>query len=128
MASTASDRRGRKKIGLIQAALLLAATALILLILPRTDHQSFTYELNQPWRYQLLTADFDMPIMRDSTSLGRIRDSIAQNFINFVKLDPAVADTQIERFRKLTSGEAPPAQVAEVARLLRQVYDRGVCR
>ena len=126
MASTKTDRSGRKKIGLIQAGLLIMATALILLILPSTDHQSYTYELNQPWRYQLLTADFDMPIMRDSTSLGRIRDSIAQNFINFVKLDPTVADTQIERFRKLTSSTAAPAQVAEVSRLLRQVYDRGL--
>ena len=49
------------KIHAIRLGLLLGAVAIILLLLPREDHQSYSYELNQPWKYQLLTADFDTP-------------------------------------------------------------------
>ena len=66
---------------LIRLALLIASVAVMLLVMPRADHQSFTYELNQPWKYQLLTAPADMPILRDSTSLRRMRDSIDRSFI-----------------------------------------------
>ena len=55
------------KINLIRLALLAGAVVILMLMLPQADHQSYSYELNQPWKYQLLTAEFDMQILRDST-------------------------------------------------------------
>ena len=49
---------------LIRTALLIGAAVIILLIVPKADRQAYTYELGQPWKYPLLTADFDMPVMR----------------------------------------------------------------
>jgi len=68
------------QLNLIRFGLAISAVAVILLILPRADHQSFSYELNQPWKYPLLTADFDMPILRDSASARLMRDSIDRMF------------------------------------------------
>ena len=34
----------------LRSLLLLAATAIVLLVVPRADHQSYSYELNQPWK------------------------------------------------------------------------------
>ena len=75
----------------INLGLVAAAITLILLLLPHDDRQSYNYELNQPWRYQLLTADFDMPILRDSASARLMRDSIDRAFVPFVRRDASVS-------------------------------------
>lgn len=111
---------------LIRIAMLLAATAVILLLLPRTDHQSFTYELNQPWRYQLLTADFDMPILRDSTSARVLRDSIDRNFIPIVKRNPDLVRESMTRFRAAMADKMTPQDFQAISSLLNHVYARGV--
>ena len=114
-----------KKINLMRIALLAGAITLILLLLPRDDHQSYTYELNQPWRYQLLTADFDIPIMRDSSSVRRMHDSIDANFISFVTRSDALAKQNVERFRTSVAN-TPPHEKAVIASLLDEVFRRGV--
>lgn len=106
--------------------LVAAAVAIILLLLPHDDRQSYNYELNQPWRYQLLTADFDMPILRDSSSARQMRDSIDRAFIPFVRRDANVAETNLTRFRKAISAKLPPAQGRRLSELLATVYGRGI--
>lgn len=111
---------------LIRTALLIGATAIILLLLPRTDHQSYIYELNQPWRYQLLTANFDTPIHRDSTSARKLRDSIDINFIPIVKRNEAVVGEAITRFTTAMTGKMTSADLNLATSLLTQVYSNGV--
>lgn len=106
--------------------LVAAAIAVILTLLPHDDKQSYNYELNQPWRYQLLTADFDMPILRDSTSARMMRDSIDRAFIPFVKRDASVADNNIRRFHKAVSQKLPDARARQLTGLLTDVYSRGI--
>jgi len=115
-----------RKIDLMRTGLLLGAIALILFLLPRDDHQSYVYELNQPWRYQLLTADFDIPIMRDSSSVRKMHDSINRNFISFVKRDDEIGRRNVERFRQSVEKTANPHEVAVISSLLKEVYDRGL--
>lgn len=114
------------QIAIARLGLLLGATALILFFLPHPDRQSYNYELNQPWRYPLLTADFDMPIMRDSMSARVLRDSIDANFIPFVKVNPSVEEKAIIRFNNTAESLGSPAQVAELRSLLKEVYAGGV--
>lgn len=89
------------RLNLIRFGLAIISVAVIVLVLPRADHQSFSYEQNQPWKYPLLTADFDMPILRDSISARSMRDSIDRVFVPFVKRDKNVEDANIERFSQL---------------------------
>lgn len=58
----------------------IAATALLLAILPREKSNKYVYEVNRPWPYQLLTAPFDIPIYLDTISSQSIKDSIDANF------------------------------------------------
>ncbi|MDE6638339.1 MAG: hypothetical protein K2K32_08920 [Muribaculaceae bacterium] len=51
---------------ILKISIALTASVIVLLLIMKSDHQNFSYELNQPWRYPLLTAEFDTPVMRDS--------------------------------------------------------------
>ncbi len=104
-----------------------AMTAIILLLLPYADQQSFTYELNQPWRYALLTADFDMPIMRDSASARMLRDSVDARFVPFVVHDREISKRNIERFSTSLRGLAVPLEeTANLTSLLTKAYEGGI--
>lgn len=111
---------------LYNIGLMLAATAIVLLLLPHDDRQSYNYELNQPWRYQLLTADFDMPIMRDSASARTMRDSIDREFIPFVRREPNVAETNLTKFRNAIAGTVSAQRGALLSRLVEEAYGRGI--
>ena len=112
--------------GLMRLGMMIAATAIILLLLPRADHQSYIYELNQPWRYPLLTADMDMPIQRDSASARSMRDSIDRAFVPVVKIDNSIPATEVDRFVKAVQGHLPADDRNTFSRLLSEVYNRGV--
>lgn len=114
------------KNSLLRLAMLILATGIIYLLLPRPDSQSYSYELNQPWRYQLLTADFDLVVQRDSASAQQMRDSIDRAFIPIVKRRPNVADNAVQRFSEAISDKAPAASVKTLTSLLRNIYAFGV--
>lgn len=114
------------KLNIIRGLLWLAAVTVMFLILPHPDRQSYSYELEQPWRYPLLTADFDMPILRDSASANAMRDSIDRTFIPFVQRNPQIAQQNIERFKAAISQNSPVASVSLLSGLLTNVYSRGI--
>lgn len=106
--------------------LLVGAIAIILLLIPHPDRQSYSYELNQPWKYPLLTAEFDMPIMRDSMSASKMRDSIDANFIPFVNLDTKAVEKALTRLNNSAQEIAAPAEIAHIKNLLNKVYADGI--
>ncbi len=106
--------------------LTVAAIVVILLLLPHDDRQSYNYELNQPWRYQLLTADFDMPILRDSASARLMRDSIDKAFVPFVRRDSKTAADYVNRLRTAASHKVSAGHAQLLASLLAKAYDRGI--
>lgn len=107
---------------------LLAAgfIALLLIVLPRTDRQSFSYELNQPWKYQLLTAEYDTPILRDSASSRHMRDSIDASFIPFATRDDEIGKKMATRFVRHAQNLAPAADISQISRLILEAYNRGI--
>ena len=114
------------RLNLIRISLAVMAVAVILLILPRADHQSFSFEQNQPWKYPLLTADFDTPILRDSASARKMRDSIDRVFVPFVKRLPSIEQSNTERFAQLIEGYASPQEQHLLVKLLKKAYADGV--
>ena len=117
-----------KKKLLIRLGLILGSTIIILWLLPHDDHQSYSYEQNQPWRYPLLTAEFDMPVLRDSASARVMRDSIDASFVPFVKRDNSVQTSGITRFRNSVAGELTPAESGELVSILAEEIGRASCR
>lgn len=106
--------------------LVVGAIAVVLFLLPHDDRQSYNYEQNQPWRYQLLTADFDMPILRDSSSARMMRDSIDRAFVPFVQRDNSVAQSNITKFRNAIHGKLPTPRASHLTALLTKAYERGI--
>ena len=104
----------------------MTSIAIILLLLPHDDRQSYNYELNQPWRYQLLTADFDMPILRDSTSARMMRDSIDKAFVPFVKRENAAVQNLVANFRDSVSKYLPKSRAEFLSQVLFTAYQRGI--
>ena len=113
------------KINIIRAAMVVMLTSVVMFLLPHADHQSYSYELNQPWKYPLLTAPFDMPIMRDSTSLTFLRDSVDKNFVPFVKREKSVPESAVARFRS-AAPNSDPHDVSVIAQLME--IGRASCR
>ena len=111
---------------LVKIGLLVGALMVMLAIMPRADHQSYSYELNQPWKYPLLTAEFDMPIMRDSTTVEEMCDSINTHFIPFVKRNETVAEDSETILVKALSDSLPRKDVALLKDLLAEVYSKGI--
>ena len=120
------ERKWLRKEAWMRYGLLVAAVAVMLLVMPRADHQSYSFELNQPWKYPLLTAQFDTPVLRDSTAMREMRDSINANFIPFVKRNDGVARRSMERFGKALADSVPEADAATLEHLLSEVYSNGV--
>ena len=114
------------KINLLRFGLAMSSIAVILLVLPHADHKGFTYEQNQPWKYPLLTADFDIPIFRDSTSIKVMRDSIDRSFVPFVQKDRSVEEENLQRFNALISEHTNPEEAKLLTKLLQQTYEEGV--
>ena len=114
------------KLNLLRFGLAIASIAVILAVLPHADHKSFSYEQNQPWKYPLLTADFDIPILRDSASIRIMRDSIDRTFVPFVKRDIKAEKSNIEKFSGLISDKATPAQNKLLMSLITKIYQEGV--
>ncbi|MDE6336214.1 MAG: HDIG domain-containing protein [Muribaculaceae bacterium] len=111
---------------MLRLGLALVSVTVILLMLPRADHQSFSFEQNQPWKYPLLTADFDTPILRDSASARKMRDSIDRVFVPFVKRLPNVEHENIERFGHLITNHTSTTQKNLLIMLMKQVYTDGL--
>ncbi len=110
----------------VRLALMLGATAIIMLLMPHADRQSYNYELNQPWKYPLLTAEFDMPIMRDSMSAAQMRDSIDANFVPFINRNEEVEQKSIIKFNNSLRGVASPSELSILTKLLRETYNAGI--
>ena len=106
--------------------LFAAAIAVILLILPRDDHQTFTYSVDQPWKYPLLTAEFDVKVYPDSVASVAIRDSIDNNFVPFVKHLIQSPAENISEFRKAVKDSIPADDMLLITGLMDQLYKRGV--
>ncbi|MDE6741341.1 MAG: hypothetical protein K2J58_03305, partial [Muribaculaceae bacterium] len=111
---------------ILKISVALTASVIILLLLMKSDHQNFSYELNQPWRYPLLTAEFDTPIMRDSVSAQLMRDSIDRAFVPFVKRDTRASARNVDRFVKIIGNYVDVADAAFLGKKLTEVYNRGV--
>ncbi|MDE6511339.1 MAG: HDIG domain-containing protein [Muribaculaceae bacterium] len=111
---------------ILKIAVALTASVIVLLLIMRSDHQNYSYELNQPWRYPLLTAEFDTPVMRDSVSAQMMRDSIDRAFIPFVSRDTRGAARNVDRFVKIIGNYVGTGDAAFLGKKLAEVYGRGV--
>ena len=69
------------------ALMFVVATAIVVYFMPGDSKHKYTYELNRPWNYELLTAPFDIPVYRDSATVNHMIDSIDRVMVPIFKVD-----------------------------------------
>ena len=60
--------------------IVIATTALILFFMPRDSQFNYNYQVNYPWLYSTLIADYSFPIAKDSTLVKQELDSVMRAF------------------------------------------------
>lgn len=109
----------------IKAGLFIGALVLILLFLPRESENHYTYEVNRPWTYTLLTAPFDIPVRMDSVRAKAVRDSIDRVFEPVYTRNEAIERSMLAEYAKrLTPATAGvDIKAAERTRLLNEIQN-----
>ncbi len=69
------------------ALMFVVATAIVVYFMPGDSKHKYTYELNRPWNYELLTAPFDIPVYRDSATVNHMIDSIDRVMVPIFMID-----------------------------------------
>lgn len=113
------------KQNIVRFALFVGAVALIMLAMPRDDRRTYLYEKNQPWRYPLLTAQFDVPVMPDSATIKHLQDSIDKQFVPFVIESSEVAEKNVAEFRENIS-QQKVVDADWLVSMLETIYNRGI--
>lgn len=119
----------KRTLTLLYTAVFIAATAILLLLLPREQSNKYIYEVNRPWAYQLLTAPFDIPIYLDTVSSQAIKDSINKNFEPIMVRDPEMEKERIDELSERLMKAGVHLSVLQRNRLreeIRNLYDAGI--
>lgn len=107
----------------------MAAVIIISLALPRkTGHQTFTYEVNKPWLYPMLTAPFDIPKELDNDTKARVKDSVEANFLYIYRRDHNIEQQQQHAMAQaIAANHAIPATTQyRLINAISQVYADGL--
>lgn len=113
----------------ITIAMLIAATVIISLALPRHDKiTQLSYESGKPWLNPMLTAPFDIPIERDEADVQRITDSVSVNFMQIFRRDNQNATNQISALSKALSThyEVPLSMRQGLVNAVAKAYNDGI--
>ena len=116
-----------KKISRNTAYLIVIFTLAALLLvyfMPADSRHKYSYELNRPWSYDLLTAPFDIPVYRDSATVNQLIDSIDRTFVPIFKTDDAAQARVTALVRENTA--LPEATRRRLLRAVNDVYMGGV--
>ena len=110
--------------------LFLVSAALIVVFLPKESEHHFMHEVNRPWSYSLLTAPFDIPVYRDTTSVRLLKDSIDREFEPVFKRDVTLEKTTVSEFAKRLNSNGniklTPAQKNIMLGVVEDIYENGI--
>lgn len=108
---------------ILKTLLLAVAVTVVVVMLPRAGRHTISYEQGQPWRYQLLTAPFDIPVYLDSATSHRMTDSIYANFTPYVTYSTPSTASMMQELR---GAGVQGAKAERLAALISESYMRGV--
>ncbi|MCH5347620.1 MAG: HDIG domain-containing protein [Muribaculaceae bacterium] len=116
--------------GLLRWVLMLVTVVVIVYFVPTEDRNHYTYEVNRPWTYSLLTAPFDIPVHLDSISKRHAIDSINSVFEPIYKVDNALVKANIAKLNeRLASTPDVPLNAIEKNNLTTEIsrlYSNGI--
>lgn len=118
----------RLSAGLFVVAALSALA--IIYVLPRENQRGYEYEINRPWKYATLIAEYDFPVYRTPEEVKAEQDSALHTFRPFFNTADAVSEKNIKQLRDdQRAGRivgVPDRVIAYLEEKLAEVYQAGV--
>ena len=114
---------------LIRSALILAATAIIVWLMPRNTQASFKIERGKPWVYNALSAPFDFPIYKSDEAVKAERDSLMKHYEPYYICNEEIVGKEVRQFYKdYNKGipGLPDDYLSIIANRLRDLYVQGI--
>ena len=114
---------------LIRSALILAATAIIVWLMPRNTQASFKIEGGKPWVYNALSAPFDFPIYKSDEAVKAERDSLMKHYEPYYIYNEEIVGKEVRQFYKdYNKGipGLPDDYLSIIANRLRDLYAQGI--
>ena len=109
--------------------LVLVTVVLIVWFLPRREGSQYVYDVDEPWRYGDMIAQYDFPIYKTEETLAMEKDSVLKLFVPYFDYDKKVEARVMEKFDHDFAGGLPglPAEFTAVVRnRLHRLYQTGI--
>ena len=111
---------------IVAAIIVLLSISVLAFFIPRESGFSIYYELNKPWRYNTLYADFDFPIQKAEEAIESEYDSIMRSFIPYFTIDEQLRDQQLSQIETLLADSGFSSCTARVLPQVRSLFDTGI--
>lgn len=114
---------------LTRVGLVLVTVVLIVWFLPRREGSQYVYDVDEPWRYGDMIAQYDFPIYKTEETLAMEKDSALKLFVPYFDYDKRVEARVMEKFDQDFAGGLPglPAEFTAVVRnRLHRLYQTGI--
>ena len=116
---------------LLRFLIFAAAIALVFIVTPKEEQDTYEYEIGKKWNYNTLVATFDFPVEMDPERVKYISDSIRANFMPIYTRNREVSRTAIsnleQSMRNLGLG-IYEVEIIKLKNLLNDIYRTGVVR
>ena len=115
---------------LSRLAILVFTAGIIIWVLPRESKFNYIFEKDKPWKYGLLTAEFDFPIYKDDAEVKKERDSIMSMYMPYYAIDDSICEAMVASFERAYAtglNKVVGEKVKnDIVRELRTVYGNGI--
>lgn len=116
---------------LYKALIFVGTVSLIVYFLPRDGKFNYQFDINKPWKYGQLMANFDFPIYKDEAVVKRELDSLLASFQPYYQLDKKVEKEALgklkEDYHANLKGILPSTDyIRYIEKGLKEIYKAGV--
>lgn len=125
-----SQKTARRNLFLYKVALVLISTLVITWFMPRNDSSTYQYDVDRPWRYGQLIAEFQFPIYKSDVEMKREQDSVMKTFQPYYNVDKKIRWQKRNELytnnAKNWNGPNASSYINHISALLDTVYSAGV--
>lgn len=111
-------------------SIAVVCIGVIVYFMPRDGVFNYSYDINTPWTYSQIIADFDFPIYKDEVRLRAERDSVIAHFEPYFTRNTKVEEEAFTSFEKRYNSEysrfISPKQYHAFCQKLKSIYDKGI--
>lgn len=116
---------------LYKALIFVGTVSLIVYFLPRDGKFNYQFDINKPWKYGQLMANFDFPIYKDEAVVKRELDSLLASFQPYYQLNKKVEKEALSKLKEdyhSNLKEILPSTdyIRYIEKGLKEIYKAGV--